>query len=76
VREWVPGVYLPAHLEMLGYHLDSRPTVATHRYTSDVRSVQVGGLPDELFQPVTAGGEAWQPGASGKQARSGGPASR
>jgi hypothetical protein len=71
VREWAPGVYLAAHLDTLGYHLDSRPTLATHRYTTDVRSVQVGGLPDELFQPVPVGGEARRPVTPHKQARLG-----
>jgi hypothetical protein len=61
VREWAPGVYLATHLDTLGYHQDSRPTVATHRYTTDVQSIQVGGLPDDLFQPVPAGGETRRP---------------
>jgi hypothetical protein len=51
-REWAPGIFVASHLNQLGY-LDrvGRTNVPTHRWTTTVREVVAGGLPDSLFQP-------------------------
>jgi hypothetical protein len=51
-HEWAPGLYLATRVEQLGYLApEDSSTVATHRWTTTVREVVVGGLPDSLFQP-------------------------
>jgi hypothetical protein len=51
-RQWAPGLFLATRVEQLGYLApEGGSTAATHRWTTTVREVVVGGLPDALFQP-------------------------